>query len=260
MDHIWFFHGIGETHEGREFIAALANVLVRRAYIANERVPVGYLYILRRGIVVKLWRFLRSAQHTSPPPSIPFSHASLSFFPLAQLREGLGEDIILDVPELIDHSQAVALTYCEVYTLGRAELDELLGRFPRAERRVSTAKKKVTLQRAFIMYLAKNAGRKARSFIPRSAASGFNEVPHFAGHVTQATQMTVHQKLDRIMRHNAMPVHETPGSPGRMKLAPLSSGGGGGDGSSGGGNNAELTAHLGRQERSLAVCAGILRS
>ena len=90
-----------------------------------------------------------------------------------------GEDIILDVPELIDHSQAVALTYCEVYTLGRAELDELLGRFPRAERRVPA--KKVTLQKAFIMYLAKNAGRKARSFIPRSAASGFNEVPHFAG-------------------------------------------------------------------------------
>ena len=106
LDHIWFFHGIGETHEGREFIAALANVLVRRAYIANERVPVGYLYILRRGIVVKLWRFLRSAQHTSPPPSVPLSrrlfsthhhhhhllyhsHASL-FFPVAQLREGLG--------------------------------------------------------------------------------------------------------------------------------------------------------------------------
>ena len=77
LDHIWFFHGIGETHEGREFIAALANVLVRRAYIANERVPVGYLYILRRGIVVKLWRFLRSAQHASPPPSVPLSHASL---------------------------------------------------------------------------------------------------------------------------------------------------------------------------------------
>ena len=179
------------------------------------------------------------------------SRLSLSFLSRSSGKVW-GEDIILDVPELIDHSQAVALTYCEVYTLGRAELDELLGRFPRAERRVSTAKKKVTLQRAFIMYLAKNAGRKARSFIPRSAASGFNEVPHFAGHVTQATQMTVHQKLDRIMRHNAMPVHETPGSPGRMKLAPLSSGGGGGDGSSSGGNNAELTAHLGRQERELS--------
>lgn len=54
-----------------------------RAYVANERLPVGQLYILRRGLTVKNWRFLGTG-HT------------------------WGEDIILDNPELIDHSQAVA--------------------------------------------------------------------------------------------------------------------------------------------------------
>lgn len=41
-----------------------------------------------------------------------------------------GEDIILDRLEFIDHSQAVALTYVEAFTLRREDLDELLVRFP----------------------------------------------------------------------------------------------------------------------------------
>ena len=50
------------------------------------------------------------------------------------LRSGKvwGEDIILDSIELIDHSQAVALTYCETYTLRRRDLDSVLREFPQA--------------------------------------------------------------------------------------------------------------------------------
>ena len=46
----------------REFIASLAKQLVIRAYVAHERLPIGYLYILKRGLVVKLWRFLGSGK------------------------------------------------------------------------------------------------------------------------------------------------------------------------------------------------------
>lgn len=43
---------------GREFIASLAKVLVIRAFVAHERLPIGQLYVLRRGLLVKMWRFL----------------------------------------------------------------------------------------------------------------------------------------------------------------------------------------------------------
>ena len=68
------------AREGREFIATLSKQLVVRSYVAHERLPIGQLYVLRRGLVVKLWRFLGSGKVW-------------------------GEDMILDTPELVDHSQ-----------------------------------------------------------------------------------------------------------------------------------------------------------
>ena len=62
-------------------------------------------------------------------------------------RRVWGEDMILDIEELIDHSQAVALTYCEVYTLRRHALDVLLDDCEIARRIVFKAKRKITLQR-----------------------------------------------------------------------------------------------------------------
>ena len=55
---VWYLRDIGATWGERSFIAELAKKLVLRAFVANERLPVGQLYILRRGIVVKMWRFL----------------------------------------------------------------------------------------------------------------------------------------------------------------------------------------------------------
>ena len=64
-----------------------------------------------------------------------------------------GEDIILDMPELIDHSQAVALTYVETYTLRRNELDGCTEDYPVAHTVVAKARRKITMQRAILKYL-----------------------------------------------------------------------------------------------------------
>ena len=61
-----------------------------RNFDVSERLPVGQMYIMRRGLCVKLWRIIG-------------------------LRKSWGEDsIMLDNEELVDHAQAVALSYVEV--------------------------------------------------------------------------------------------------------------------------------------------------
>ena len=73
--------------------AANAQMAIQ-AYISNERMPIGQLYVLRKGMVVRLWRFLG-------PNSV------------------WGEDMLLESISLICHAQAVALTYVEVFTLNQ---------------------------------------------------------------------------------------------------------------------------------------------
>jgi hypothetical protein len=81
---IWFFRGLEASRQGVEFIASLAKSLVIRNYVAKERLPVGQLYILRRGLCVKMWRFLGT-------------------------KRVWGEDsMIMQLEELIDHAQARA--------------------------------------------------------------------------------------------------------------------------------------------------------
>jgi len=169
LGQVWYFKRLGDSREGREFIASLAKQLVIRAYVSHERLPVGYLYILKRGLVVKLWRFLGSGKVW-------------------------GEDIILDMPELIDHSQAVALTYVETYTLRRNELDGCTEDYPVAHTVVAKARRKITMQRAILKYLCEVVcGRQVRSFATRSAARGFSEV---------ADTMTLEQKVDLLVSLN----------------------------------------------------------
>ena len=143
--------------------------LVLRAYVTNERLPVGQLYILRRGLVVKMWRFLGRGTTW-------------------------GEDVILDSPELIDHSQAVALTYCETYTLRRADMEAALREAPAVRQLVRRAARKLQIQRAMLKYLCmKWQGRLPKSFSAQSAAQGYSEVYSHQDH------LSVDQKLTHIV-------------------------------------------------------------
>ena len=47
-----------DSREEREYIAALSIRMGLQAFVTHERVPLGQLYVLRRGMVVRLWRFL----------------------------------------------------------------------------------------------------------------------------------------------------------------------------------------------------------
>ena len=69
IDQIWFFRDLGNSMKGVEFIASLAKRLVLRNFVANERLPIGQLYILRRGLCVKMCAALHSRLHTRHEPS-----------------------------------------------------------------------------------------------------------------------------------------------------------------------------------------------
>ncbi len=168
LDHIWFFRDIESFKGGSDFIAQLAKQLVVRCFIAQERLPVGQLYILRRGFVVKMWRFLGPGKVW-------------------------GEDMIMQNMHLVDHSQAVALTYVEAYTLRRNDLMDVLEAYPGPATRVNKAGRRMTIQRLILRYLCKENGRAG----PRSIALPENA----KGYVTVNETATVEQKVDQLFEH-----------------------------------------------------------
>lgn len=152
LDQIWFLREMYSTREEREFLAELAIRLRVGAYVANERLPIGQMYILRKGMAVKMWRFLG-------------------------INAVWGEDMLLDNPSLIDHAQAVAITFVEVSTLSRSAFEEVAVHFNGPTLRVRKAMRRVLAQRALTRYLAQKAGGVgARSFVAQELASGFTFV------------------------------------------------------------------------------------
>ena len=170
LDHIWFFRDIETIKGGSDFIAQLAKQLVVRCFIAQERLPVGQLYILRRGFVVKMWRFLGAGKVW-------------------------GEDMIMQNMHLVDHSQAVALTYVEAYTLRRNNLMDVLEAYPGPATRVHKAGRRMTIQRLILRFLCRENGRAG----PRSIALPENA----KGYVTVNETTTVEQKVDQLVEHVA---------------------------------------------------------
>ena len=127
---VWYLTKVEELPplNGGNLIMKLSRCIKIRCFITTERMPLGQLYILGRGVVVKNWHFL-----------------------------GIGrvfcEDILLNDEELIDHTQAVAMTYCETHTIGRISLIEHINEFPEAKRLIRTAVRKVSLYRSLLVNL-----------------------------------------------------------------------------------------------------------
>ena len=76
LDHIWFFRSMHQLDEFSDFVAELAKHLYVRSYISHERMPIGQLYVLRKGLVVKMWRFLGSGKVRSSPLTLTRSPSS----------------------------------------------------------------------------------------------------------------------------------------------------------------------------------------
>ena len=62
----------------QSFVAAIAMRLITRAFVRQERIGAGNLYILRRGLAVRRWRFLNAwepghgLRYTSPHMGAPY--------------------------------------------------------------------------------------------------------------------------------------------------------------------------------------------
>ena len=104
---------------------AIAQKLEQKAFIGQERMAGGLLYIVNRGLAIKNWRCVSRGKVW-------------------------GEDMILDNVSLIDYSEAVAMTYLEVFTLDRPSLDAASKQFPTCGARVTAAARRMLIQRTFI--------------------------------------------------------------------------------------------------------------
>lgn len=179
LEQVWYLSGIGDYEEGQKFLAYLCKKLGLCGYSQNERLPLGQLYILTRGVVVRNWRFLG-------------------------VGKVWGEDVMFTNPRLIDHAQAVAMTYSETYTLRRVDFEDSLGEHPELRPHIERMVRRITIRRALTLYLRSRAHRAVRSFIPAFQASGYELVDD---------QITVEQKIDAILASKEEPTPPRPGSP-----------------------------------------------
>jgi hypothetical protein len=97
--------------------------------------------------------------------------------------------MILDRTELIDHSQAVAMTYLEIFALERKSLDDVCRAFPVCGERIAVASRRILIQRLTIIAMRTLAGLAA----PRS----FVAPPTLQMHAVSAP--TLEQKVDMLI-------------------------------------------------------------
>ena len=100
--------------EQEAFVAQLACSLMLCSYVSEERIPVGSLYILRKGLCSRGWQFLGPGRVW-------------------------GEDLIINYPQLVDTTPTVALTYVEVLRLDRADMFAVAMMHPVVEERIKRA-------------------------------------------------------------------------------------------------------------------------
>lgn len=156
LDHVWFLRDLGNTGEEQEFIARLSVFLRVSAFIQHEAFPLGCFFILRKGIVVKFWRFLG--------PGKVFGEDSL--------LPGLSL-------ELIDHSQAISLTYSEAYSLTQDDFVRIADGSPAVRAIVNKKMNLFRWRRSIVAYMCKmhNKQNPDDAIGPKSYAPGGSVFP-----------------------------------------------------------------------------------
>ena len=114
------------------------------------------MYVMRRGMVVRLWRFLNRG-------------------------DVFGEDMLISNSELQDHAQAVCMSFVEIFVLSKTDLTSLLREHPYASAPIQKKIRMMIVTRSLLYELSfAQTGRPPRSWVPRSLASGYsisNEAP-----------------------------------------------------------------------------------
>ena len=177
LDRIWYLRSEWYSDSDAErihsaFIAALAQKLMPSAHVGQERIAGGLLCIVNRGLAIKRWRFL------SP-------------------GKAWGEDMILENPAMIDYSEAVAMTYLEIYTLDRPALDAVCRQFPPCAARLRKAARRMLIQRVVVRGMRQQAGcrRQSRSRCRQESRTALPPV-------------SLEQKVDILVQSSAVATHK----------------------------------------------------
>ena len=178
LDRIWYLRSEWYSDSDAErihsaFIAALAQKLMPSAHVGQERIAGGLLCIVNRGLAIKRWRFL------SP-------------------GKAWGEDMILENPAMIDYSEAVAMTYLEIYTLDRPALDAVCRQFPPCAARLRKAARRMLIQRVVVRGMRQQAGLPP----PKSFEMPTGEQNH------ALPPVSLEQKVDILVQSSAVATHK----------------------------------------------------
>lgn len=125
---VWYLNGLEEM-----VLVELAMRLQREGYAPRERLSPDKLTILMRGVAAKAGIILT------------YQGGQVGKHPF------WGEDIILTAQSLRDRKPAAALTYVEVATLTRSDLDLVLSTFPESKRKVGEAAVNIGVRRAMVV-------------------------------------------------------------------------------------------------------------
>ena len=153
--------------EQEAFISHLAMRLQPFAYVREERVPIGSLYILQKGLVSRGFVFLGPGRVW-------------------------GYDMLLQNQHrhLINRTASIALTYIEVITLSRDDLMDCAEEFPEAERRIRAARAR--------MLMAKVLTKHVRSVLaPQKAERPVSAVNGLSTEALSHEMMPRERKLQR---------------------------------------------------------------
>ncbi len=121
LETVWY---LADLEKGA--LVEISLKIERGGYAPREKVPALKLNILMRGVAAKAGNILTYGAHW-------------------------GDDIIVSSQALRDLRPASALTYVEVATLSRTDLDEVLRRFPASLQQIRQAAMRVAMRRAVVI-------------------------------------------------------------------------------------------------------------
>ena len=121
LDSVWYFQGLEDA-----CIVEISMRIGRAGYAPREKIPVGQLNILMRGVAAK------SGNIMTPVTT-------------------WGEDIIVTSLALREKKPASALTFVEIASITRTDLDEVLEDYPVSAQFIRKAAMKIAMQRAIVV-------------------------------------------------------------------------------------------------------------
>lgn len=179
------------SESDQRFLGLLTMRMAIAAFIQKEWLPGGRLYIVRKGLVTRMYRMLSRGR-------------------------SWGEDILLEdersAPSaLVDRTPAVAVTFVEMWCLRRSDFEELGDAFPaQYETVVRHLKSHLKLQRAIIRGASLRTGTVIRSYTPIDAVNSLVALVPPSIRSSQELQasrvaMTLLEKLDEYQRPPSLP-------------------------------------------------------